>query len=226
MKNIVTLLILCSLGFVSSQAEAKRKKKKKNTGSSMTATGKPQSIVADKDTYKQCKANALPSFINNSMLWAPDYKTHEYGSKKYGYGRTQFEAFRKLSPPSVLILAAGNGGDAPLNEHAANASRKYDAIIVGSLDPDGNKNSLSQQGAEVFITAPAGAEQISKDQNGNLRKFGGTSGAAPLVTSSLAGFEWLSGYHPTAEESKILLKKTAIPTPNSHDVPQLNGVAW
>ena len=52
----------------------------------------------------------------------------------------------------------------------------------------------------------------------------GTSGAAPLVTGSLAGFEWLSGYHPTAEETKILLERTALPTLNSHENPQTNGV--
>ena len=158
------------------------------------------------------------------MYWGPSYEEYEYGSTEYEYGRTQYEAFQKLSPPSVLVLAAGNGGEAPLNPHTVNASRKYDAIVVGSLEPEGKKSSISQQGAEVFITAPSGEDQISMDQNGNLRRLGGTSGAAPLVTSSLAGFEWLSGYHPTAEESKILLEKTAIPTPHSHDVPQLNGV--
>ena len=46
----------------------------------------------------------------------------------------------------------------------------------------------------------------------------------PWVTGSLAGFEWLSGYHPTAEEAKILLEKTAIPNAHSHDNPRKNGV--
>ena len=59
--------------------------------------------------------------------------------------------------------------------------------------------------------------------NGEPQNFGGTSGAAPLVTGSLAGFEWLSGYHPTAKESKILLENTAIPTAHIHERPRRNG---
>ena len=46
----------------------------------------------------------------------------------------------------------------------------------------------------------------------------------PLVTGSLAGFEWLSGYHPTAEEAKLLLEKTAVPTIHSvFEDPKKNG---
>ena len=64
----------------------------------------------------------------------------------------------------------------------------------------------------------------SADDQGAYCKFGGTSGAAPLVTGSLAAFEWLSGYHPTAEEAKILLEKTAIPTVHSvFENPRRNG---
>ena len=61
------------------------------------------------------------------------------------------------------------------------------------------------------ILAPSDDYILSADNQGVLRQFGGTSGAAPLVTGSLAGFEWISGYHPTAKEAKILLEKTAVP---------------
>ena len=44
------------------------------------------------------------------------------------------------------------------------------------------------------------------------------------MTGSLAGFEWLAGYHPTAEEAKILLEQTAILTPHSNENPRMNGV--
>ena len=98
-----------------------------------------------------------------------------------------------------------------------------DAIIVGSLAPDGKRSHFSHEHEEVHIMAPADYYQSSADAEGNRRTFGGTSGAAPLVTGSLAGFEWLSGYHPTAEESKILLEKTAIMTQHSHDKPRKNG---
>ena len=54
---------------------------------------------------------------------------------------------------------------------------------------------------------------------GNYKKFGGTSGAAALVTGSLAGFSQLAGYQFTAEEAKILLEKTAIPLRASNPNP-------
>ena len=44
------------------------------------------------------------------------------------------------------------------------------------------------------------------------------------MTSSLAGFEWLSGYHPSPREAKLLLEKTATPTVHSHEKPRKNGV--
>ena len=72
--------------------------------------------------------------------------------------------------------------------------------------------------------APSDYYITSADEGGNYKQFSGTSGATPLVTGSLAGFEWLSGYHPTAEEAKILLEKTAILTQHSHDKPRRNGV--
>ena len=77
---------------------------------------------------------------------------------------------------------------------------------------------------QFHILAPSDRYIISADENGNTRMFSGTSGATPLVTGSLAGFEWMSGYHPTADEVKVLLEKTAIPTLSANQRPRLNGV--
>ena len=43
------------------------------------------------------------------------------------------------------------------------------------------------------------------------------------MTAGLAGFEWLSGCHPDPEESKILLKKTAVASVHSFEDPRKNG---
>ena len=44
------------------------------------------------------------------------------------------------------------------------------------------------------------------------------------MTGGLAGFEWLSGYHPTPEEAKFLLEQTAVPTIHSvFEDPKKNG---
>lgn len=44
------------------------------------------------------------------------------------------------------------------------------------------------------------------------------------MTGSLAGFEWLSGFHLTAEEAKLLLEKTAIPTLAANKPHRVSGV--
>ena len=167
-------------------------------------------IVASNNPEEQCRANALPSFVNVSLGWRNS--------------STPLEAFKKLSPPSVMVLSAGNHHPVPLRASKAQASRDIDAIVVGSIAPNGQRSGFSQQGREVHVSAPADYHMSSVDENGNYAKFGGTSGAAPLVTGSLAGFEWLSGYHPTAEEAKLLLEKTAIPTLSANKDPRMNGV--
>ena len=164
--------------------------------------------VASEDPHEQCKATTLPSFINVSLTWS---------------GSLFGETLQSLSPPSVIVVAAGNKHPKPIRSEKVKASQDFDAIIVGSLAPDGKRSHFSHEHEEMHIMAPADYYQSSADAEGNRRNFGGTSGATPLVTGSLAGFEWLSGYHPTAEESKILLEKTAIMTQHSHDNPRKNG---
>lgn len=168
-----------------------------------------RSIATASDSYEQCKSRSLPSFINVSLTWS---------------GQLFGEALKQLSPPSVVVVAAGNDHPDPLPQEKVKISQDLDAIVVGSLAPDGKRSRFSQEHPEVHIMAPSDYYQISADENGNRVSFGGTSAAAPLVTGSLAGFEWLSGYHPTAEEAKILLAKTAIPHEYSHDKPPTNGV--
>ena len=55
-------------------------------------------IVVDENPYEQCKATVLPSFINNSMYWGDD----PGGS---GSGQSTYDAFKALSPPSIVVIA-------------------------------------------------------------------------------------------------------------------------
>ena len=154
-----------------------------------------------------------PHYINNSMGW---FESEDI-----------YEVFRKLSSSGVSksIVVSSSGNDFPnrLGDIKSKASQDFDVILVGSFSPKGFVSEFSQSGEEVSILAPSDDRITSADQKGEYRKFGGTSGAAPLVTGSLAGFEWLSGYHPTAKEAKILLEKTALPTLHSHEEPRING---
>ncbi len=158
---------------------------------------------------KACQTQVMPSFINHSLK-----STTQRG------GTLSAKAFHLLSPYSVIVSAAGNHfkpEDSKLiPKYKEQLSQSDEMIVVGSLAPNGERSSFSNEGAEVHILAPADKYITSLDCEGNHhRVFSGTSGAAPLVTGSLGAFEELSGYHPTTKEAKTLLKHTAIPVPSS-----------
>ena len=160
----------------------------------------------------------LPHYINSSMSWIT-----AYGEVAYTY-----ELFQELSSDKnfnpIIVSSAGNDFPTPLSHIKSQGSKEFDAIIVGSLSLTGVVSDFSQSGREVHILAPADTWISSVGKSGKYNKFGRTSATAPLVTGSLAGFEWLSGYHPTAKEAKILLEKTALMTLHSHEEPRMNGV--
>ena len=154
-----------------------------------------------------------PHYINNSMGW--------------GESRDIYEVFQKLSSAKIstpiVVVASGNGFPRRLNDIEIQASKDFNIILVGSFSPRGFVSEFSQSEKEVHILAPSDYWITSAGKRWDHEPFGGTSGAAPLVTGSLAGFEWLSGYHPTAKEAKILLERTALSTLHSHEKPRING---
>ena len=175
-----------------------------------------QEIISSEDSYEQCKSNTLPSFINVSMTWGGPENMEA------------LSAFKALSPPSVIITSAGSAANSvppsPLiDPNKERGSKEFGAILVGSVDPYGDRSYFSQQGEEVAIVAPSNYQISTLDGEGNYKKFSGTSGAVTLVTGSLAGFSQLAGYQPTAEEAKILLESTAIPLKTSNTDPRMNG---
>ncbi len=194
-------------GFVKKKTRPKVKPETWRVPSPPIKTPSQSPIVASTNPYQQCRATVMPSFISHSM----------------GMDETGYRSFKALSPPSILVHAAGNSHPQPLSSAENKASRDYNAIIVGSMSPEGVRSSFSQEGEAVTIMAPSDHYLTSATSTGHYRKYSGTSGATPLVTGSLAGFEWMAGYHPTAEEAKTLLEKTAIPTPYSKDKPRKNG---
>ena len=180
-------------------------------------------IETTQDFFKDKKTDITPpSFINFSMErginWVSSARQDEERRKN------AYNNISRISSHSVFILSAGNSYPSSLNSFKNKISKNLNGIIVGSMSPSGGVSNFSQEGEEVHILAPSDHHITSVDSNGNYQKFGGTSGAAPLVTGSLAGFEWLSGYHPTGEEAKILLEKTATPTIYSvFEDPKRNG---
>ena len=153
-----------------------------------------------------------PHYINNSMGWVESQDIYEV-----------FEKLSSSTSNTVVVVSSGNDFPDKLEDIQVKASKNYNVVLVGSFSPKGFVSEFSQSGKELHILAPSDDWITSAGQSGEYRKFGGSSGAAPLITGSLAGFEWLSGYHPTAKEAKILLEKTALPTLHSHEKPRING---
>ena len=59
-------------------------------------------------------------------------------------------------------------------------------IVVGSLDPSGFASKFSQSHQHVTVLAPSDSFITALGVDGKFSKFGGTSGAAPLVSGAIA----------------------------------------
>ncbi len=141
-----------------------------------------------------------PRFINNSMGWI----NPELISKVVGN--------LTIIENAVIVTAAGNDYDdlRKAEPGKVTASHNGHAIVVSSHSPDGLSSDFTNYGEDVDITAPSDEHILSFDEKGEPKKFGGTSGATPLVTGSLLSFELISGIPLSTKEYKTLLKKTAI----------------
>ena len=93
-------------------------------------------------------------------------------------------------------------------------------IMVGSTDPDGFISTFSIPNDCVVVTSPSGMCVVS--YNGHKAEwFGGTSGAAPLVSGVLADVKSILP-ELTREAAITLLQSTAIKTA-MNEVSELNG---
>jgi len=123
-----------------------------------------------------------------------------------------------LAKHSVLVVASGNDWPKPLDRNET----LVNSVMVGSLYPQGYVSHDSSEGDSLDIAAPSDNLIQSTVGNGKFEHFGGTSGAAPLVTGTLG---LVMGYLPDldVEEARLILKGTAIKTSNSFQNPPKNG---
>jgi hypothetical protein len=139
-----------------------------------------------------------PRYINHSIAWNT-------------LASAQFIE-QASEPGTIFIDASGNGGGS-VNEFKRQQAREDHIILVSSCTSEGKPSSFSDTSPEVSICAPSNREVTSFDSSGAPSSFGGTSGAAPQVTSALAAFTLISGYSLSTREAKKLLERTALPMP-------------
>jgi ankyrin repeat protein len=134
------------------------------------------------------------------------------------------DLLQALSLKTLIVQSAGNDYPKPVEANLQKLEELNKVIVVGSIAPNGFMSKFSQEGRGVTISAPSDSyiQSISKDAVSN---FGGTSGAAPLVTGALANVQALlpSNFRLNPEEAKKLLQNTAVHTLNALEIPQMNG---
>lgn len=137
---------------------------------------------------------------------------------------------KKLLTKSIWVVAAGNsnlreidlpfGWEPPRSRMQSGNTQISEVITAGSISPYGTLSDFSNEGENVTVLAPSDRWVLSKTNE--ISRFGGTSGAAPLVTGALANVLALLP-DLSLEEASELLRRTAQPTINSHQRPQRNG---
>ena len=151
--------------------------------------------------YREClEEQNCPSYINHSMQWLTENAPNLVSEINEKYGIT-------------TITSADNHG-AQINAIKEDFAREGKLIVVANLGPDGKLFEETNYSGHITIAAPAGLSIQSYDFSGRPEKFGGTSGAAPLVTGSLTGFTLITDYILKTSEAIRLLHKTAIPFPH------------
>ena len=151
------------------------------------------------DRFMRCRLDdTCPSYINISMGF-PDFDISAIVALIEKQGTT-------------AVFAAGNFGDF-MSSKKRKFAEKQQVVAVGNCGIDGNPYETSSFSPEVAVCAPSGMSLRTYSFAGNPNKFGGTSGAAALVSSALIAFTAITGYPLNPRESTEILKKTAIPHP-------------
>lgn len=144
--------------------------------------------------------NEVTKFDTVNMSWGWRSRYEDNSTLAGGFGESFVAALETGAEQgrgglgTILVNSAGNGWQSQnqdSNSSAFNQSRH--TITVGATGRDGDVADYSARGASVFISAPSsggGANLTTTDamgmggysSNNYSNSFGGTSGAAPIVT--------------------------------------------
>ena len=188
-------------------------------------TGEYPVGVSSKGKITMIKAQKIPSFgfpfladhkisnpphvINASL----EIVLHSLGTPKYSD-----EIANELLSKTVFVSVAGNNFPAQAGTNVQELGHKM--IIVGSLDPSGFVSDFSQSHENVAVLAPSDDFIMSRGADGAFSKFGGTSGAAPLVSGAVADLRSILPDLNRDEVATIITKTataTSINTVSKHN---------
>lgn len=113
---------------------------------------------------------------------------------------------------TIWINASGNNWGNPIDDETRillDCPNAEYMIFAGATNSLG---FIAAYADNSFILVPIGHYSVLPLDSGEVFVGGGTSYAAPSVTSALGAFHIVSNYHPSLEEAKTLIEKTSIPT--------------
>lgn len=139
------------------------------------------------------------------------------GGRMGGDEQVEIGQFQDLRRRGIIyVQSSGNWG--PGRVDASNI--RSGGILVGSIDPDGENSSFCQCDGAT-ISAPSNDSIQAFLPNGDSHRFGGTSGAAPMVSGLIANaLSAAPGLND--EQVRKLLQATALRIPRQ-DPPMANG---
>ena len=155
-------------------------------------------LDSKKKLYELIATLPLPQVFNHSMSFGNDDR----------WSTGVAAAAKLIAAKTIFVTSAGNRAPDPVE--AGKRELAEQLIIVGSADPTGYISSFSQTGcAETIRACSDGYIQSVSPKSSEFFNFGGTSGAAPLVSGALA--DALSILPDLSlDHAKLLLQKTAL----------------
>ncbi len=155
-------------------------------------------LDSKKKLYELIATLPLPQVVNHSMSFGNDDR----------WSTGVAAAAKLIAAKTIFVTSAGNRAPDPVE--AGKRELAEQLIIVGSADPTGYISSFSQTGcAETIRACSDGYIQSVSPKSSEFFNFGGTSGAAPLVSGALA--DALSILPDLSlDHAKLLLQKTAL----------------
>ena len=179
----------------------------------------PRKLVLEEYTelHSSLARLELPQLINRSIAFA------KYDDR---WSEAIAEGFEAIAVKTIVVNSIGNyhNLDNKLPIEAGVHRLVGKMINVGSADPTGHVSLFSKRDEGTIETIRAFSDNFiaTLGVDSSLIAFGGTSGAAPVVTGALAD---TSAILPslTVSQAEVLLKKTAIPSSYGDRVGTLNS---
>ncbi len=157
-------------------------------------------------------------FPSNELAYRSDELAYAEGETIAGaYAKFVSTAERRLDN-AIIVKSAGNNFPEPVDYFIRDLGDKM--IPTGSVGPEGVTSHFSQASEKVVVLAPSD-DYLTTEIGGVHIRFGGTSGAAPLVTRALADTMSILP-KLSRDEAVTLLQKTATRT-SIHTVSKVDG---